>query len=372
MILTADPRFAGAAWDELRQMRPTAQVQQELAPGVLLVNAPDGFFALAEEWRQQPPIFVRHICPVMLILDAADPALDQRLTAEFGSHLDPAATFAVQTRVFGAAPYKPFDLNKRLAAAYQQATGAPLDVRHPAQIVSVVGNGRTLYAGISPAVYNLSNWAGGARRFAREPGQISRAEFKLLEAIEHFAIPLRPQGRALDLGAAPGGWTRVLHQRQQVVTAVDPAQLHPSLLNQLTIHHKPITAEAYLAAGPGTYDLIVNDMRQDARDSARLMVRYGDYLDGQGTAVITLKLPEQGYDAIITAAFNILAYAYALLGARHLFHNRSEITVYLKLKGDGETYPHPSPSTLKRGIADKTLMPFRQKSHDLIKLLSRQ
>ena len=50
------------------------------------------------------------------------------------------------------------------------------------------------------------------RRFAREEGQVSRAEFKLLEAIELFGVAVREHGVALDLGASPGGWTRVLRR----------------------------------------------------------------------------------------------------------------------------------------------------------------
>ena len=57
--------------------------------------------------------------------------------------------------------------------------------------------------GLSLAVNNLSDWAGGVRRFAREPGQISRAEFKLLEALEIFKIELPPRGPCLGFGSRP-------------------------------------------------------------------------------------------------------------------------------------------------------------------------
>jgi hypothetical protein len=46
----------------------------------------------------------------------------------------------------------------------------------------------------------LSDWAGGVRRFAREEGQLSRSEFKLLEAFEVFDISVPQKGLALDLG----------------------------------------------------------------------------------------------------------------------------------------------------------------------------
>ena len=178
--------------------------------------------------------------------------------------------------------------------------------------------------------YNLSDWAGGKRRFAREKGQISRAEFKLLEALELFAIDLPPHSVALDLGAAPGGWTRVLRQKEQFVTAVDPARLHPRVARDSGVRHKQMTAEAYLKAGPDRFDFIVNDMRLDARDSARLMVAYAPYLYRHGAAIMTLKLPEENREKIIDHTFDILRQAYVIAGARQLFHNRSEITVYLK------------------------------------------
>ena len=331
MILTANPTFLDLVQDELQQAAPGAQIERELDSGTWRVTLPQGFFSLAEHWRQHPPIFVRHICPVMAeatVHESVAPlqnALDDLLDL-----FDPDLPFSVQTRALAQASLKPYDVNKPLSQSVQQRVGAPLDVRRPQQILSVVLAGPHAYLGLSPAVYNLSDWAGGARRFAREPGQISRAEFKLLEALEVFQIELPPYGVALDLGAAPGGWTRVLQQRQQYVTAVDPADLHASLVGQRTIRHMRMSAEIYLQQDPDNFDLIVNDMRQDARDSARLMVAYAPYLYRHGTALMTFKLPEQARANVIDHAFNILQTAYSIAGARQLFHNRSEITVHLK------------------------------------------
>ncbi|MEZ4658183.1 MAG: SAM-dependent methyltransferase [Caldilineaceae bacterium] len=221
----------------------------------------------------------------------------------------------------------------------REATGAPLSVRAPAQILSVVcaevalNDSDEMQAvaliGLSLASHNLSDWAGGRRRFAREAEQVSRAEFKLLEALEIFYIELPPRGVALDLGAAPGGWTRVLRGLDQYVTAVDPAELDPRVKADRSVRHKRITAEAYLAAEPDTFDIIVNDIRMDARDSARLMGAYAKQLYADGLALVTLKLPEQNRRAILDEALQILKQHYEVRGARQLFHNRSEVTVYL-------------------------------------------
>ena len=332
LIATADPAFSKMALAELQEAN--GQIVTQLAPGIWAVHVPGDFFALAELWRQKPPIFVRHICPVQIILPLGDGAAQWVETAvtTFTHLLEPDWPFSVQTRILGDLSVKPYDINKPLSEQLAAASGTPLDVRQPFQILSVVLAEESAYLGLSLAVNNLSDWAGGVRRFAREKEQISRAEFKLLEALETFKIELPPRGRALDLGAAPGGWTRVLRQKEQYVTAVDPAWLHPSLQTDRGVRHLRLAAEDYLAQYPDTYDVIVNDMRLDARDSARMMGEYGRYLYPHGLAIITLKLPERRYESALDHGLNLLRQHYTIAGARQLFHNRSEVTVYLKPK----------------------------------------
>ncbi|MBI1293956.1 50S rRNA methyltransferase [bacterium] len=370
LILTADPDFLELALDDAYKAATEVTQVAQLAPGIMLLDCDLGFWGVAESWRQEPPIFARHIHPVDMTVPLRGAADDVSIIvdaaeAEIASMLDPDLPFSVQTRILGDLPYKPFDVNRALSQRLQELSGAPLDVRKPMQIVSVVcgemddavensgrrttplrtaddgsaddtqsaiRNSQLAFLGLSLADYNLSDWAGGERRFAREKDQVSRAEFKLLEALEVFHIDLPQRGVALDLGAAPGGWTRVLRQRDQYVTAVDPAELDPRLATDKAIRHKRVTAEAYLADEPDEFDLIVNDMRMDARDSARLMVDYARQLYPHGVAIMTFKLPEHGRRQVLEHAFKILRGTYVLAGARQLFHNRSEITVYLKKK----------------------------------------
>jgi len=343
-IVTADADFVDLALAEVRAADPAARVSRALAPGVLLVEGGLSFADLAAIWGARPPIFVRHVCPVqstLRVLPTEDWAERAGLaaTAEALPYLDPDLAFSVQSRVLGGLVVKPFDLNQHLAQLGESLLGLTLDVRHPAQVLSVVAvgdedgwGGGVLYLGASLPAHNLSDWAGGMRRFAREEGQVSRAEFKLLEAIEVFGLEMPARGTALDLGAAPGGWTRVLRAHEQYVTAVDPGELDPRLKEDRGVRHKRMTAEAYLADEPDRFDILVNDMRMDARDSARLMVRYARCLYPHGWALMTMKLPEARRMAMVEHALAILAEAYTVVGARHLFHNRSEITVCLRPK----------------------------------------
>ncbi len=72
-------------------------------------------------------------------------------------------------------------------------------------------------------------WADEPRRRSAVPTVVSRAEHKLAEAIHVFGLDLRAGMRAIDLGAAPGGWTFLLAERGLDVVAVDPPHWRPRL-----------------------------------------------------------------------------------------------------------------------------------------------
>lgn len=337
-IMTCNADFADLALREVRRVLPECRLIGEIAEGVLLLDAP--FASLVAVWRTKPPIFVRHVCPAAIRLPLQpldDPEtlllwLQRACYELLVPHIAPSVPFSVQTRVFSAEiPLKPFDVNNALA---ELVADAPLDVRQPQQVISVVigqlGELAIAWLGLSAVADNLSDWAGGSRRFAHEEGRISRSEFKLLEALEVFSVQTPVRGYALDLGAAPGGWTHVLRERGMYVTAVDPAALDPRLLNDFGVRYKRMTAEAFLPTATDTYDLIVNDMRMDGRASARLMNGYARLLRNKGSAIMTLKLPQAERMRTLEDVFQILEGTYTVVSARQLFHNRSEVTLCLK------------------------------------------
>ena len=335
-IITSQPEAFRLALSEAG--RP--KIIRNIEPGV----------ALCEGVRVTPdPVFLRHLCPahaetalfgdwndIQSLKKALTPLLHLLESGSSstvdGSTSGDTPSFSVQTRIAkGFSPtYKPFDVNTALCAP-AEATGAVLDVKHPKQVISVVLAQEAGWIGISDARENLHDWAGGARRFKWEEGQISRAEFKLLEAVEQFGINLSPGMRALDLGAAPGGWTRVLRNKGWFVTAVDPADLDERLSGEPGIHHVKSTAQAYLAS-PAPCDLLVNDMKMNAAQSAAIMAEAASCLREGGEALMTIKLPGRVEEWAKQArqARSILSTQYEVVRMRQLFHNRNEVTVFAR------------------------------------------
>ncbi|MGC9521201.1 MAG: SAM-dependent methyltransferase [Anaerolineae bacterium] len=337
-LFTADPASRRLALAEVQAALPGSRLRRWLGRGVGWVDLGSGWSALADRFREDPPVFCRHICPVHLRvpLTIVEADLDtlaaatEALRRNVEEALLDSNPFSVQTRLLGHDwPYKPYDVNTRLAGILSEG-GWRLDVRNPAIVLSVVLAERSGYLGLSRAENNLSDWAGGARRFRKEPDQISRAEFKLLEALEVFALDPAGAETALDLGAAPGGWTRILRQHGVKVVAVDPAALAPPLRRDPGVHHLEVVAQVYLSKASAAFDIVLNDMRMDARDSARLMVSAAPRLKPNGWALMTLKLPKRGTAEVMTAALEILGAAYEVTGVRQLFHNRSEVTAALR------------------------------------------
>ena len=334
LILTSSTQAAHAALREVQSVDSDARLRRWLVPGVGWVALSVDWDAVAGRLRERPAIFCRHICPAQVSVPLAQTGADldalAKASEQLSSRLDPAQTFSVQTRQLGPAwPYARYDVNRRLSEIWI-GQGLTLDVRQPEQVISVVLTPEQGYLGVSEAVDNLSDWAGGARRFKREEGQISRAEFKLLEALELFGLEMPEEGLALDLGAAPGGWTRVLRTRSMRVVAVDPGDLDPRIAADPEVRYVGQTAEAYLRTSKERFDVILNDMRMDAIDSARIMVRTSGLLKSGGWAVMTLKLPKKGLSRSAKAAIEVLRKRYDVVGARQLFHNRNEVTVALK------------------------------------------
>ncbi len=341
---------------EIVALLPGAALERWIKRGVGIASVPLGDIKSCAE-KLKPAIFLRHIFPLQNTSDISD--VNGISDIAKNAHVQNALVllreaqvkrFSVQVRVYDESPNAPNKTDTaRMIAERISAEGFTEDVKDPEMIVSVVvqaekgaegqGTRKIAYSGVSAPSDNLSAWAGGMRRYQNSDERISRAEFKLLEAIEVFGLDLSGYTGAIDLGAAPGGWSRILALNGLSVNAVDPANLDKRLKTHRGIRHMQETAQDYLMRIIADMQdrtktqrrrdtVLVNDMRMDVMESVAIVCKYAEVLR-IGRLIMTFKLPEQPkkIKTIIDRGVQALTEHFVDIKVKQLFHNRSEVTV---------------------------------------------
>jgi len=197
----------------------------------------------------------------------------------------------------------------------------------------LLADGAHAYVGASAAPW-ASRWTMGIPRLRMPGGAPSRSTLKLAEALVTFlgdreADLLRAGMRAVDLGAAPGGWTWQLARRGLTVVAVDNGPLKGEVRDDPLVTHLRADGLAYLPKRP--VDWMVCDIVEQPSRIAALVARWV----GEGharRAIFNLKLPmKKRYDEVRRCEAIIrdgLAKARVkhTLGLRQLYHDREEVT----------------------------------------------
>ncbi|CAG7645521.1 Ribosomal RNA large subunit methyltransferase M [Paenibacillus solanacearum] len=335
-IGTSNRGFAQQAQEEIRRLTDTPVSFQWLVPNEVFL------FAFADMLRgeaidrllERPPVFLRHMQPVDVQRDwhGSEREALQGIGDLLGHGDESWAGMRIAVQVRRTEQYAgectPAGLKQELDRVLDTDFAAIPAVKDVDRIVSVFLTDGKLYAGMSKPQDNLSDWPGGAIRFRREEGQISRAKFKLLEAEAAFGLDFAQYRSALDIGAAPGGWTSLLLERGLQVTAVDPAKLDAALL-----HHPKLTwlqkNAGDVTFADGTFDLLVCDMSWGHRQMTKLVKGLLYALQPGGTAVITLKLMHKKAFQSLREAVGDLSPELELQQAKQLFHNRDELTLFM-------------------------------------------
>ncbi len=336
-VCTANPGFAPYAMEELRRRIRGSKVSG-LAPGetFLLAISEEETESTLKELRRREPVFLRHLFPVGAEFEATD---DPEATAEgmrafaaaLGERLKGAKT-AIQVRKEQNSPF-PFSSAEGRDAIVPVVAGLGGEVvaREADWILSIYASKKKLFMGCSRPRDNLSDWPGGAVRFRKDESLVSRAAFKLLEAERAFGLPLDRFSNALDLGAAPGGWTSVLLDRGLKVTAVDPAEMDESLATHPNLRHIRRNA-ADVSFSPGTFDLFVCDMSWDPYHTCRIVSELASSVTAGGSGIITLKLMHRKPLQTIDDLTEEYGRHFDVRQVKQLFHNREEVTIWVKRK----------------------------------------
>ncbi len=186
--------------------------------------------------------------------------------------------------------------------------------------------------------YNSSAALMGIHRQNMPAEAPSRSTLKLAEAIDVFMDKaaqtrmLRSGMTAVDLGAAPGGWTWQMVKRGIRVTAVDNGPMKGVLAGHKLVTH--LRQDGFKFQPAKNVDWLICDMIEKPAKVASLMETW--FVSGWCKQLIfNLKLPmKQRLSAVDSALGGIrkrleeegINYR---LSAKQLYHDREEITVFL-------------------------------------------
>lgn len=164
--------------------------------------------------------------------------------------------------------------------------------------------------------------AGGQRRMADDPQAPSRSYLKAEEAYGILGREPAAGETVADLGAAPGGWSYSAARRGALVTAIDNGPLKGGGLHP-GITHKAEDAFKFVPEAP--VDWLFCDMVEDPERIIALTERWLS----QGWCrrlVVNLKFGRIDPLRLLDQA-GILRRRCPDLKARHLFHDREELTL---------------------------------------------
>ncbi|MBI3715548.1 MAG: 23S rRNA (cytidine(2498)-2'-O)-methyltransferase RlmM [Betaproteobacteria bacterium] len=188
-------------------------------------------------------------------------------------------------------------------------------------------------------VQRASTWPLGIPRLRMPRDAPSRSTLKLAEAMYTFLGDreekvMMPEMRAVDLGAAPGGWTWQLIHRGLHVTAVDNAELKGELVDNALVRH--IREDGFRFQPKKNVDWMVCDMVESPSRIAHLVARW--LSSGWARHVIfNLKLPmKKRYEEVLRCRAIIEDGLQADgriidLRIRQMYHDREEVTGYCTL-----------------------------------------
>ena len=176
---------------------------------------------------------------------------------------------------------------------------------------------------------------------AKSEGYRSRAAYKLLEIDDKRRL-LKPGGRIVDLGAAPGGWSQVAAERVKSVTGqgrvigIDLLDIEPIAGVEFRVmdFHDPAAPKALREWLGGRADGVLSDMAANATGH-----RKTDHLRIIGLAELAIEF-----------ACEILAPGGFFLAK--VFQGGSEGSLLVRLKQDFAEVKHYKPKASRSGSAE--------------------
>ena len=333
-IISTSSGFEGEARREIIRTLAPVKASKLFFKGNLYVECSQGEDEVIETLRTADTSCIGKVYPVnqelriTTSLDSLD-AIYEAISAL--DKLVEGDSYRVSCSRRGRHEYNSRDIEITVGRRLEESTGADVDLETPAKTVVVQIFQDRAYVGVTLTENLLVKEIKKFRKYPKGERPFTRAEFKLREALKAFQVEVNKGYKALDVGAAPGGWTKVLAEVAQKVVAVDPAELHPTLGEFENVEHLKIRAEDLPAEYTG-FDLLTNDMNISPLESAAIMNALSARLRDGGEVIMTVKFVTRNRRGHIREAVEALSSHYQDIKVRRMPHNKNETTIYMKKK----------------------------------------
>ena len=337
LLVTCGGGWEPRAREELLRLLPGCQAKPLFMRGNLLATCPSSEPEALRILAITDTQFIGRVIPLHVRCDIGKGEEHLHTLCEASDLLpgpDPQFTFKVKCERRGLHAWTSGQAARAVGLRLQERTGAPADLQDPAQVVRIEVFQDLAFLGVCRAEHLLHKGIANMRIW--EPGTrpLNRAELKLREILQRHAVTLPAQGRALDVGAAPGGWTKVLAEHMAEVVAVDPGELDPRVQQLPNVIHLPMRSEALLTLeGLGQFDVITNDMNLSPALSARVLCDLAPLLRPGATAVLTVKFVNRHRRELVQAALEVLGEHFEDFRIGRVAHNAKETTIVARFRG---------------------------------------
>jgi len=331
-IVTVPSGFEPEAKREIEGLLSGSKVRSLFFKGNLLVESPLKEAEAVKKLKESETLYIGRVFPV-----DAKVAITSEKDSIFGLYdflkgkLKPEDSFMVRCQRRGTHNFSSQDVERNLGLKLEETSGATVDLRNPKKVVVVQIFQNTAFVGLTDSENLVVKPIRVSRKYAKGERPFTRAEHKIKEALGTFNVEVKPNYDVLDLGAAPGGWTKVLAGLAKRVVAVDPAALESEVERLPNVVHLRCRAEE-VPNSTGLFDLVTNDMNLAPAESAEIMVAVASCLKKGGFAIMTVKFVTRNRKSHVEEAIRILESQYANFRVKRLPHNRFETTLFMQKK----------------------------------------
>ncbi len=333
-VATASKNYMDQAFKELLDLDQGLKLVKQFETGMMIFRPAMEKKKFNRALVEKGSVFIRHVNSIDYSIDMSE-GIDIQAILEtvksFKEQINEGDNVGVQIRkAKGEYELNSTEIKEAVDKVLMEEMKAIPQTKEPDKVISILFAESICYIGLSNAVENISSWSGGMIHYKKEFNDVSRSKYKLLEAMYVFHIDLAEIKIALDLGAAPGGWTSILLEHGIKVTAVDTREMEKRLSDNPNFTYMKKDLEGLELEPDTLVDMITFDMSMNPYKAAGVINSSAKYLKNEGIAVITVKLTSEKIWKSLKEVMKKYSEVFEILGVKQLFHNRDEITLYMK------------------------------------------